>query len=49
MNESFTSYDSRFDAQMSRYITHGQTIRMDGSAYAFILLKNANMDDNQCV
>ena len=46
-NESFVSFESRFDAQVCKYNATANDDTLPESLISFLLLANANIDDNQ--
>lgn len=47
LNESFTNFESRFSAQLSKVNAIGSSISIVDSMAAFIMLSNADLDNNQ--
>jgi len=46
-SESFKNFESRFDSQVSKFNAHATTTKLPDSLVAFMLLANANVENNQ--
>ena len=46
-NESFRNFESRFEAQVSKFNAHSDTSKIPASLTAFMLLANSNVDSSQ--
>ena len=46
-NKSFISFESRFEAEVSKFNSHSSLARLPDALVAFMLLVNANVDSSQ--
>ena len=46
-NESFKNYESRFASQLAKFHSNSDTVALSDALSAFILLANANIENNQ--
>lgn len=48
-SESFKNYELRFAAQMAKYNSHGQSVKLPESIHALLLVSNDGVDESQRV